>query len=88
MKERDLIERASDLDDWLREEGDVEYLWVPRRKNRFADAACSKRMDEGSRGLLAKVRGEFRKSEVLVGKTFGWKRILDEGWEKPCYLYY
>jgi len=43
---RDLIEKASDLDDRLREEGTVEYIWIPREKNQVADRYCNQVMDE------------------------------------------
>ncbi|KAL2068913.1 hypothetical protein VTL71DRAFT_15251 [Oculimacula yallundae] len=45
---QDLIRRASDLDDRLREEGDVSYIWVPREENTDADRACNEVMDEAS----------------------------------------
>ena len=44
---RDLIHEASDLDDRLREEGDVSYIWIPRGDNQDADDACNERMDQG-----------------------------------------
>ncbi|KAE8423319.1 ribonuclease H-like domain-containing protein [Aspergillus pseudocaelatus] len=46
---RDLIEKASDLDDRLKEEGDVEYIWIPREKNQTADEMCNDEMDEQCR---------------------------------------
>ena len=48
---RDLIEKASDLDDLLKKEGDVRYVWVPRGDNQAADALCNEILDEmeGSR---------------------------------------
>lgn len=42
---RDLLEEASDLDDRLREEGEVEYLWIPREENKIADRLCNENMD-------------------------------------------
>ena len=42
---RDLIEQASDLDDRLKEEGDVEYIWISREKNHLADSYCNKALD-------------------------------------------
>jgi len=43
---RDLIQEASDLDDRLKEEGDVEYIWIPREDNQDADRLCNEAMDE------------------------------------------
>jgi len=43
---RDLIEEASDLDDRLKQEGDVEYIWIPREKNQDADDYCNEALDE------------------------------------------
>ena len=43
---RDLIEEASDLDDRLKEEGTVEYIWIPREKNQDADRYCNEALDE------------------------------------------
>jgi len=43
---RDLIEKASGLDDRLKEEGDVEYIWIPREKNELADRYCNEEMDK------------------------------------------
>jgi ribonuclease HI len=43
---RDLIEKASDLDDQLKEDGKVEYVWIPREKNQDADRACNEELDE------------------------------------------
>ncbi|KAJ5949960.1 ribonuclease H1 [Penicillium verhagenii] len=43
---RDLLEEASDLDDRLNEQGDVQYIWIPREKNKYADSLCNKDMDE------------------------------------------
>lgn len=42
---RDLLEEASDLDDRLKEEGEVEYLWIPREENEIADKLCNENMD-------------------------------------------
>lgn len=42
---RDLIEEASDLDDRLKEIGDVQYIWIPREKNQLADECCNEDMD-------------------------------------------
>ncbi|KAJ5378518.1 ribonuclease H-like domain-containing protein [Penicillium cosmopolitanum] len=42
---RDLLEEASDLDENLKEEGDVEYLWIPREENEIADRMCNEEMD-------------------------------------------
>lgn len=43
---QDLIQEASDLDDRLKEEGTVEYIWIPRSENRDADELVNKVMDE------------------------------------------
>lgn len=43
---RDLIQEASDLDDRLKEEGDVEYIWIPREENELADRLCNEDMDK------------------------------------------
>lgn len=43
---RDLIEKASDLDDLLKKEGLVKYIWVPRVDNRIADELCNDVLDE------------------------------------------
>lgn len=43
---KDLIQEASYLNDRLREEGDVEYVWIPRHHNEAADAACKEALDE------------------------------------------
>jgi ribonuclease HI len=43
---RDLIEKASLLDDRLKEEGNVEYIWIPREQNQDADSLCNEVMDD------------------------------------------
>lgn len=43
---RDLIQEASDLDDRLKEEGTVEYIWIPREENQDADRCCNQALDE------------------------------------------
>ena len=43
---RDLIEKASDLDDRVKELGSVEYNWIPRAENWEADEACDEAMDD------------------------------------------
>jgi ribonuclease HI len=43
---RDLIKQASDLDDELKEDGTVEYIWIPRDQNQDADRYCNHVMDE------------------------------------------
>jgi ribonuclease HI len=45
---RDLIEEASDLDDKLKEEGDVQYIWIPREQNKLADEYYNDAMDAQS----------------------------------------
>jgi len=42
---RDLIQKASDLDDILNERGRVEYLWIPREENWEADEWCNRALD-------------------------------------------
>jgi ribonuclease HI len=42
---RDLIEEASELNDRLKEEGSVEYIWIPREQNQDADSLCNDIMD-------------------------------------------
>lgn len=43
---QDLIQEASHLDDKLKEEGSVEYIWIPREENQEADRCCNQVMDE------------------------------------------
>lgn len=43
---RDLIQEASDLNNRLKEEGDVEYIWIPREENQLADRLCNEHMDK------------------------------------------
>lgn len=43
---KDLIEEAVELQDRLEEYGDVEYKWVPRVLNEYADRLCNEMMDE------------------------------------------
>lgn len=43
---RDLIEKASDLDDEVKELGTVDYVWIPRAENQKADEAVSNVLDE------------------------------------------
>ena len=43
---RDLIEKASDLDDRVKELGTVDYVWIPRGENQDADEAVSDLLDE------------------------------------------
>jgi len=43
---RDLIQEASDLDDRLKEEGTVEYIWIRREENQDADRYCNQALDE------------------------------------------
>ncbi|KAL2811872.1 ribonuclease H-like domain-containing protein [Aspergillus granulosus] len=43
---RDLIERASDLDDRLNRVGDVSYVYIPREQNQHADKLCNICLDE------------------------------------------
>ncbi|MCJ1460260.1 hypothetical protein MMC28_010639 [Mycoblastus sanguinarius] len=43
---RDLIEKASHLDDQVKEEGNVYYVWIPREQNQEADEAVNEVLDE------------------------------------------
>ena len=43
---RDLIEKASRLDDRLKEEGSVKYIWIPRAENAIADEFVNEIMDD------------------------------------------
>ncbi len=43
---RDLIERASELDSTVKELGAVDYVWIPRDKNQDADEAVNNLLDE------------------------------------------
>ncbi|RYP59774.1 hypothetical protein DL770_010138 [Monosporascus sp. CRB-9-2] len=43
---RDLIQQASELDDRVKELGEVEYIWIPREQNRAADEYCNEALDE------------------------------------------
>jgi len=43
---RDLIEKASDLDDKLKNEGKVDYVWIPRAENQDADEYVNDEMDK------------------------------------------
>ncbi|MCJ1458743.1 hypothetical protein MMC28_009117 [Mycoblastus sanguinarius] len=43
---KDLIEKASDLDDRVKELGEVEYKWVARAGNQAADAAVNEVLDK------------------------------------------
>ncbi|KAH9824485.1 Ribonuclease H [Teratosphaeria destructans] len=46
VKNHDLIERTSSLDDQVREFGAVTYKYIPREQNRKADKCCNDVMDE------------------------------------------
>lgn len=43
---KDLIQRASDLDDEVRMLGNVKYTWIPRSENEEADRYCNEAMDD------------------------------------------
>ncbi|KAK7701867.1 hypothetical protein SLS64_010001 [Diaporthe eres] len=43
---RDLIERASHLDDLIAELGSVDYVWIRREDNEAADELCRQRLNE------------------------------------------
>ncbi|KAI4124141.1 MAG: hypothetical protein LQ338_004962 [Usnochroma carphineum] len=42
---RDLVERALDLEAEVEQHGNVQYTWVPREENQQADAAVSKELN-------------------------------------------
>ena len=46
MANQDLIRKASDLDDRLKEEGNVRYVWISRKDNQVADRLCNQVMNE------------------------------------------
>ncbi|TGJ80801.1 hypothetical protein E0Z10_g7968 [Xylaria hypoxylon] len=46
VENRDLITRASNLDDRVKELGSVNYIWVPRLENQAADKYCNEKLDE------------------------------------------
>ena len=46
MANLDLIQEASNLDDAVRDLGEVEYVWIPRSQNSEADKAANLVMDE------------------------------------------
>ncbi|KAL4788888.1 ribonuclease H-like domain-containing protein [Aspergillus venezuelensis] len=43
---QDLIEKAVDLDNRLKEEGDVCYAWIPREENQYVDRLCNDLLDD------------------------------------------
>ncbi|RDL38402.1 Uncharacterized protein BP5553_02742 [Venustampulla echinocandica] len=43
---QDLIREASRLDDRLRDEGKVDYIWIPRDENVDADMWCNQALDD------------------------------------------
>lgn len=43
---RDLIAKASELDDLVRAVGRVDYMWIPRSQNLDADLLCQQVLDE------------------------------------------
>jgi ribonuclease HI len=47
---RDLIQRASDLDDEPKDLGYVKYLWTPREQNSEADQRCNACLDKAEEG--------------------------------------
>ncbi|KAF2436602.1 ribonuclease H-like protein [Tothia fuscella] len=46
---RDIIQKASGLDDELKELGSVSYVWIPREENGEADGLCNERLDKEER---------------------------------------
>lgn len=47
---KELIWKASKLDDRVEELGSVKYEWVPRERNQVADRACGEELDEMAEG--------------------------------------
>lgn len=43
---RDLIEEANDLHCELKEEGVVDYIWIPRDENDVANDMCNRALDK------------------------------------------
>ncbi|KAI3336971.1 ribonuclease H1 [Xylariaceae sp. AK1471] len=43
---RDLIQRASKLNDDVKKLGSVSYIWVPRDENQDADRCCNDKLNE------------------------------------------
>lgn len=43
---RDLIEKASNLDDQLAQLRYIKYVWIPREENEMADCMCNQCLDE------------------------------------------
>ena len=43
---KDLIEKASELDDKVKELGTVDYVWIPRDENQDADGAVNDLLNE------------------------------------------
>ncbi|KAI0009573.1 ribonuclease H-like domain-containing protein [Xylariaceae sp. FL0662B] len=43
---RDLLEKASHLDDRVTDLGSVNYIWIPREQNQDADRICNEALDE------------------------------------------
>lgn len=43
---RDLMRQAYDLEEELAEEGDLEFVWIPREQNVVADAEVNQELDE------------------------------------------
>lgn len=43
---RDLIAKASELDDLVRKVGRLDYMWIPRSQNLDADLLCRQLLDE------------------------------------------
>ncbi|KAI4233503.1 MAG: hypothetical protein LQ349_004383 [Xanthoria aureola] len=50
---RDLLERALELEAEIEEHGDVRYEWVPRGQNTEADEAANRELDDTSRDTWA-----------------------------------
>jgi ribonuclease HI len=43
---RDLIQKASHLDDQVKEHGRVSYIWIERAANQIADQCCNEALNE------------------------------------------
>ncbi|KAI1426113.1 ribonuclease H-like domain-containing protein [Xylaria sp. FL1777] len=46
VSNRDLIERAAELNDKVKNLGSVKYIWIPRSENEEADEVCNDELDK------------------------------------------
>ncbi|KAI1849682.1 hypothetical protein JX266_004631 [Neoarthrinium moseri] len=64
---RDLLQRAADLDEVVKQYGTVQYIWIPREKNTLADRYCNDALNRRSNcGIL-----------VILGIKSSLKRIKE-----------